>query len=234
MTYPIFDNRTAETTPDGAGNIETRSGGALGLKAIDQLSLTVKQGDRLGIIGRNGSGKSTLLRVIAGIYAPDSGRIEVKGRTAGLFELGLGMRIEATGRRNIILRALLEGDTRKQAEARIDEIAGFVGLHDFLDLPVRTYSQGMMMRLAFALTTFFGADIALLDEWIGAGDKDFRTKAEARMQKIVDEAGIVLLASHNPDLILRHCDQAIWLDQGRLHMTGPARDVVEAYEGLDG
>jgi len=233
LTYPIFDSKTAASSPEGAGRIEKRKHGGLGLKALDQVSLSIEQGDRVGLIGRNGSGKSTLLRMIAGIYTPDEGDIRVNGQTAGLFEVGLGMRVEATGRRNIILRALMEGDSRAEAETRVQAIADFVELRDFLDLPVRTYSQGMMMRLAFALTTSFGADIALLDEWIGAGDKNFRVKAEARMQDIVDKAGIVVLASHSPDLIMKHCRHAIWLDQGAVKMSGDVETVVSAYEASD-
>ncbi|WP_456077607.1 ABC transporter ATP-binding protein [Hyphobacterium indicum] len=200
------------------------------MRALHDITLSIRQGDRVGLIGRNGSGKSTLLRVMAGIYAPDAGAVLIEGQTAGLFEVGLGMRIEATGRRNIILRALMEGDTRDEAEARVDQIADFVELRDFLDLPVRTYSQGMMMRLAFALTTSFGAEIALLDEWIGTGDKNFRKKADARMQEIVANAGIVVLASHNPELVLKHCEQAIWLDQGMIRKSGAVEDIVRAYE----
>jgi ABC-type polysaccharide/polyol phosphate transport system ATPase subunit len=230
LTYPIFDSKSVEDSPEGAGRIESRQRGGLGLRALRDINLSIGQGDRVGLIGRNGSGKSTLLRVMAGIYAPDAGELIVEGQTAGLFEVGLGMRIEATGRRNIVLRALMEGDSRAEAEARVDAIADFVELRDFLDLPVRTYSQGMMMRLAFALTTSFGADIALLDEWIGAGDKDFRRKADARMQEIVDKAGIVVLASHNPELVLKHCEQAIWLDQGIIKMAGAGEDIVRAYE----
>lgn len=233
LTYPIFDSKSVEESPEGAGRIETRKRGGLGLRALRDINLSIQQGDRVGLIGRNGSGKSTLLRVMAGIYTPDAGELTVNGQTAGLFEVGLGMRIEATGRRNIILRALMEGDSLAQAEARVEAIARFVELRDFLDLPVRTYSQGMMMRLAFALTTSFGAEIALLDEWIGAGDKDFRKKADQRMQEIVDNAGIVVLASHNPDLVLKHCEQAIWLDQGVIRMSGSVQQVVEQYETSD-
>lgn len=230
LTYPIFDSKTVEDSPDGAGRVEHRKRGGLGLRALRDINLSIQQGDRVGLIGRNGSGKSTLLRVMAGIYAPDAGEIIVEGQTAGLFEVGLGMRIEATGRRNIILRALMEGDSQAAAEARVEAIADFVDLRDFLDLPVRTYSQGMMMRLAFALTTSFGAEIALLDEWIGAGDKDFRKKADLRMQEIIDKAGIVILASHSPELLLKHCEQAIWLDQGMIRKSGAVEDIVRAYE----
>ena len=234
LTYPIFDSKSVADSPEGAGRIEARKHGGLGLRALNAINLEISQGDRVGLIGRNGSGKSTLLRVMAGIYAPDAGEMSVQGRTAGLFEIGLGMRIEATGRRNIILRALMQGASPREAEARVEEIADFVELRDFLDLPVRTYSQGMMMRLAFALTTSFGAEIALLDEWIGAGDKDFRRKADTRMQEIVDQAGIVILASHNPELVLKHCERAVWLHEGRIRMDGPVRDVVNAYEEGEG
>jgi ABC-type polysaccharide/polyol phosphate transport system ATPase subunit len=230
LTYPIFDSRSVTETPDGAGQIEKRPRGGLGVRALRNIDLEIAEGDRVGLIGRNGSGKSTLLRVIGGIYPPDNGEMVITGETAGLFELGLGMRIEATGRRNIILRGLIRGLSMKEAQARVDDIADFVELGDFLDLPVRTYSNGMMMRLAFALTTSFGADIALLDEWIGTGDKSFRAKADRRMQDIVENAGIVILASHNPDLILKHCKHALWLDQGEIRMAGDAADVVAAYE----
>jgi len=198
------------------------------VEALRDISFELKSGDRLGIVGRNGSGKSTLLRVLAGVYEPTAGQVVTEGEIAPLFAVGLGTRPEATGRRNIILRGLLRGLTRRQAEAKIDEIVEFSELGRFIDLPVRTYSAGMAMRLSFAIATAFSPEILLLDEWIGAGDHEFREKARKRMHGMVDQSGITVVASHNRQLLRNVCSIGMWLDRGVIREIGPIDAVIDA------
>lgn len=236
LSYPIFGAlQKAKPTEAGASDkhsgeiVESRKGDVSGrVHALKSVSLRLEAGDRLGLIGRNGSGKSTLLKVLAGIYEPTSGTIESSGLIAPMFSVGLGVRKEATGRRNIILRGLMNGLTTKQAEAKVDEVIRFSELGRFIDLPVRLYSAGMAMRLAFATATAFSPDILLLDEWIGAGDQEFQKKASERMDALVQNAGITVIASHRPGLIKRVCTKALWLDGGVPRMYGDAAEVSDA------
>lgn len=231
LRYPIFSSGKGLETPDGAAQLKTARFGGRYVQALDGISFTLERGDRLGIIGRNGSGKSTLLRVLAGIFPPHDGEIEVEGRISALLNLGLGMRIEATGERNIVLRGMISGLSQRAAEARVDEIAEFAELGDYIKLPVRTYSSGMAMRLNFAIATAFDPEILLLDEWIGAGDEAFGRKVQTRMNSLVADAGIVVLASHNADLIERSCNRALWLDEGRTRTIGSIDEVMGVYRG---
>lgn len=198
--------------------------------ALDKLQFKIQDGDRVGLIGRNGSGKSTLLRVLGGIYAPTGGELRVRGNIASMFNINLGIQPEATGRENIIIRGLVKGWRRSEIDARIDGIIEFSELEDFIDLPLRTYSDGMRMRLLFAIATSFSPEILLLDEWIGAGDKSFQTKAAERMNSLVGNAGIVVIASHNRPLIQRVCNKAIWLNQGKIEAYG---DIDSVFEQMD-
>jgi homopolymeric O-antigen transport system ATP-binding protein len=229
LRYPVFASGPGQDTPDGTAQLHRSKSGGRFVQALDGIDFALARGDRLGVIGRNGSGKSTLLRVMAGIYPPDTGTLEIEGRVAALLNIGLGMRIEATGERNIILRGLIDGLTKKEAEAHVADIAEFAELGDYIKLPVRTYSSGMAMRLNFAIATAFEPEILLLDEWIGAGDETFGKKVQARMEDLVEQAGIVVLASHNSDLIERSCNLALWLDQGRAKAFGPIDDVMKLY-----
>lgn len=229
LRYPVFSSEKGLETPDGTARLKQARFGGRYVQALEDISFTLERGDRLGIIGRNGSGKSTLLRVLAGIFPPHDGTVQIDGRVAALLNIGLGMRIEATGERNIILRGLISGLTRREAEARVEEIAEFAELGDYIKLPVRTYSSGMAMRLNFAIATAFDPEILLLDEWIGAGDEAFGKKVQARMKALVEEAGIVVLASHNADLIERSCNRALWLDQGRARAIGEIGEVMDVY-----
>jgi ABC-type polysaccharide/polyol phosphate transport system ATPase subunit len=198
------------------GRVETR-GRHQFVKALDNVSFELKPGDRLGLIGPNGAGKTTLLKVLYGIYQPTSGRVVSEGRVDALFNINLGFRRDATGRRNIELRGLLNGWTPDEIAQRSEEIIAFSELGEFIDMPFHTYSQGMAARLAFATATSFTPDILLMDEWIGAGDKDFQNKAKNRMNEMAEKAGIVVLASHNQGLIDRVC--SIMLDMSGLILT---------------
>jgi ABC-type polysaccharide/polyol phosphate transport system ATPase subunit len=184
--------------------------------ALDRVNFELHAGDRLGLVGANGAGKTTLLKVLYGIYKPTGGRLTIGGRVDALFNINLGFRKEATGRRNIELRGLINGWSRREIAARADAIIEFSELGEFIDMPFKTYSQGMAARLAFSIATSFEPEILLLDEWIGAGDAAFQAKAKDRMDALAERAGIVVLASHNRDLISRVCNRTLELEHGRV------------------
>jgi lipopolysaccharide transport system ATP-binding protein len=191
------------------------SGGPPLLTALQNVSIKLGPGDRLGLVGHNGAGKTTLLRAISGAYAPDEGIIDVEGRVASLIDLMVGMDPFATGMENIRMRALIMGLNDKQIKERIEEIAEFSQLGPFLGMPVKAYSAGMVARLAFSVTTTVGADILLMDEWIGVGDADFRDAAQARLSKLVEEARIFVFASHDFVMLKKMCNKFIGLKGGR-------------------
>jgi len=174
------------------------------------------EGDRVGIMGHNGSGKTTLLRVLAGAYEPVAGSIVVDGRIASMLSITLGMDMEATGFENIFLRATIMGLKPKQVAPLADDICEFSELGDYIHMPMRTYSSGMSMRLAFAISTSIAADIILMDEWLSAGDASFSEKAQSRLTRLVDQAKILVLASHDEQLIRRSCNKILQLDHGDL------------------
>lgn len=184
--------------------------------ALDGLNFSLQSGDRLGLVGANGAGKTTLLKVLYGIYPPTTGSVEISGRVDALFNIWLGFRQEATGRRNIILRGLINGWTSDEINERLNEIIEFSELGDFIDLPLKTYSQGMSARLAFSVATALEPEILLMDEWIGAGDQSFQAKARKRMNQLAERAGIIVLASHNPDIIKKSCNVIMELEKGKL------------------
>lgn len=234
LDYPILSGSVrpgsadeAERNPTIGGVIQYERGGSV--RALEGVSIELESGDRLGLIGHNGSGKSTLLRTMAGIYAPASGEVVLEGSVDTLFNTGIGVQTNATGRQNIILSGLLHGLTRREAEDRLPAVAQFSELGDYLDLPVETYSRGMAMRLSFAMATAFAPDILLMDEWIGAGDQQFRDKAQARMLELVEDASLLVLASHRLPLIRDVCTRCVWLDHGRIRMDGASKDVIAAF-----
>jgi ABC-type polysaccharide/polyol phosphate transport system ATPase subunit len=216
---------------------DTRLGGTLEaykghrhVLALDNVSLDLEHGDRLAIIGHNGSGKSTLLKVLAGIYHPHAGMVESDHPVSGIFNIGIGFRQEASGYRNIMLKGLIAGKSKDEIERAIPEIAKFTELGPYLDMPLHTYSQGMAMRLAFSVATAFASEILLMDEWIGAGDAQFREKVVRRMTGIVESAHILVLASHSAQLLRRVANRAIWMEAGRVRETGNVEELLERYE----
>lgn len=186
------------------------------VQALSEINLELKSGDRLGLIGHNGAGKSTLLRTLAGIYEPSSGDFSRVGSVASLIDPSLGIEADATGMENIMLRGLVMGLSKKEVDSLLPGISEFSGLGDYLAMPVRTYSTGMMMRLAFSISTSVKADILLMDEWLSVGDAEFTEKAEQRMKDMVAGSGILILASHSPDLIEKECNRVVRLEHGRL------------------
>jgi len=196
--------------------------------ALRHVSFTVERGETVGIIGRNGSGKSTLLRVIAGIYPPDEGKVSVNGEVSTLFSLGTGFNAELSGRDNIYLNGIMMGLTKEQIDGVSDAIIEFAELGDFIDMPVRTYSSGMRLRLGFAIAIQCDKDIMLIDEIMGAGDAAFRQKAEAEMKRIMGERTVILV-SHAMGTIEKFATRVIWLNRGVVAAMGKPKEVIEQY-----
>lgn len=199
------------------------TGGRLGketgvtvVQALSDINLELNDGDRLGLVGHNGAGKSTLLRTLAGIYEPSAGEFIRQGSVASLIDPMLGIEVEASGLENIMLRGLVMGLGKKQIEKLTPDICDFSGLGEYLNMPVRTYSTGMLMRLAFSISTSIRADILLMDEWLSVGDAEFMERAEARMKEVVTKSGILVLASHSLELIERECNRVVRLSHGQI------------------
>ena len=184
--------------------------------ALDRLSFSFKEGDRIGLVGHNGSGKTTLLRALSGVYVPTGGSLVVRGRIASLLDISMGLDPDATGFENIYLRGVLNGLKPSAIRSRMDAIAEFSELGDYLNLPVRTYSSGMLLRLAFSISTSVEADILLMDEWLSVGDADFNAKAAKRLEDLVNKAAILVIASHNDAMIERICNRRIRLEHGKI------------------
>lgn len=197
--------------------------------ALSDVSLRVEKGDVYGLIGLNGSGKSTLLKIIAGVMKPSTGRCFVRGSVAPLIELGAGFDMELTGRENIYLNGTVLGMTPKYIETKFQDIVDFSELQEFLDVPVKNYSSGMVARLAFSVATIMKPDILICDEILSVGDFLFQQKSEARMQELMSDGTTVLLVSHNTEQIERMCNKAMWLSHGRVVMDGDCHEVCEAY-----
>jgi lipopolysaccharide transport system ATP-binding protein len=197
------------------GRLARESSTRVVVQALSDLSFEFERGDRIGLLGNNGSGKTTLLRVLSGIYEPVRGRLEVSGRVSSLLDLSLGMDHEATGLENIVLRGVLMGLPPVAIQAKVNEIAEFSELGDYLSMPIRTYSSGMLLRLAFAVSTSVAPEILLLDEWLGVGDAGFRDKAERRLLELIESSAIMVLASHDESLIRRFCSRMLRLEHGR-------------------
>ncbi len=211
------------------GKIERRTDGLVIVRGLENISLTLHDGERVGLVGHNGSGKTTLLRVLSGIYTPTQGSAVVDGDCVSLINISLGIDPDATGRENIRLRSAIMGMDPKKMADKFDEIAEFSGLGDFLDMPFRTYSSGMQLRLAFATSTSVRPEILIMDEWLSTGDENFKERANQRMQELVDSTKILVLASHSADLLRKNCNRIIWLEHGRIKMDGEPAEVLSSY-----
>lgn len=199
------------------------------VNALKQISFEALDGDRIGFVGDNGSGKTTLLRVLAGVYAPTNGTARINGRVSPMLDASLGMSTDATGLENIRICGMLWGLSAKEIDASMDDISAFTELGDYLKMPVRTYSTGMKLRLAFAIATVRNPGILLLDEVIGVGDANFYQKAFARLLGMVQKSRILCVASHSNAIIEKICNKAIWLHQGSLIAYGDVDEVLTAY-----
>jgi ABC-type polysaccharide/polyol phosphate transport system ATPase subunit len=202
--------------------------------ALRDVSLDVRPREVLGIIGHNGAGKSTLLKLIARVLQPTEGRVVVRGRVAPLLELGAGFDAELTGRENVYLNGAVLGFRKADIAERFDRIVDFSGLRDFIDMPLRTYSTGMSMRLGFAVATDIQPEILILDEVLSVGDAEFQKKSEQRIRDLRDKSEAVLMVSHDLTLMSELCQRVAWLDHGRLKALGPAQEVVALYQSSIG
>jgi ABC-2 type transport system ATP-binding protein len=236
VDFPIFDAKTRSLKKAVLG----RAGGRIGtnskvpvIEALRDITVSLRRGARVALVGHNGAGKSTLLRLMSGIYEPIRGRSSVVGKVAPVFDLAVGMDPEISGYENILIRGLFLGMTRKQMEERVDDIAEFTELGDYLSMPLRTYSTGMRVRLALGVVTSIDPEILLLDEGIGAVDAEFLAKARDRLNELVERSGILVFASHSDEFLADLCDTAIWMDQGTIREQGSLREVLHHYKGRD-
>ncbi|RZS45106.1 ABC-2 type transport system ATP-binding protein [Herbihabitans rhizosphaerae] len=236
VDFPIFDAKSRSMKKA----LLSKAGGKIGtdskvpiIEALRDITLSLKEGDRVGLVGHNGAGKSTLLRLLSGIYEPTRGQAEIRGKVAPVFDLGVGMDQEISGYENILIRGLFLGMSRKQMQKRVDDIAEFTELGNYLSMPLRTYSTGMRVRLALGVVTSIDPEILLLDEGIGAVDAAFLDKARDRLFDLVQRSGLLVFASHSDDLLLELCSSAIWMDKGEIRQQGSLRDVLTSYKGKD-
>ncbi|WP_086820870.1 ABC transporter ATP-binding protein [Allokutzneria sp. NRRL B-24872] len=236
VEFPIFDAKTRSLKKAVLG----KAGGKIGtdqkvpvIEALRDINLSIQHGDRIGLVGHNGAGKSTLLRLLSGIYEPTRGNARIIGRVAPVFDLGVGMDPEISGYENIMIRGLFLGMSRREMLKRVDDIAEFSELGNYLSMPLRTYSTGMRVRLALGVVTSIDPEILLLDEGIGAVDAAFMAKARDRLNDLVKRSGLLVFASHSDEFLMELCNSVIWMDHGQIKMQGGLREVLTEYKGRD-
>jgi ABC-type polysaccharide/polyol phosphate transport system ATPase subunit len=210
--------------------LRKRENSVIEVHALKDVNLEMQDGDRLGIVGHNGAGKSTLLKLLAGIYPPTSGKREVEGKISSLFDLALGFEMESNGWDNIRYRGYLQGENYRSLEKKVKAIAEFSELGHFLDLPVRYYSAGMIVRLAFSIASTIEPEILLIDEVLAAGDMAFQNKAKQRMSDLMKHARLMVLISHDMKSIVELCNRAVWMDHGRVMAIGSPQEIVDQYQ----
>jgi len=235
VEFPIYhgNSRSLKRTvfAVASGRLQEDNRRRIVVQALRSVSLRLRSGERLGLVGHNGAGKTTLLRTLAGIYEPAVGQVHVQGSIGALLDPNLGMNPEMTGRENIVLRGLMNGLPRPAIATLEDDVQTFAELAEFLDLPLRFYSSGMVVRLGFALATAIRPQVLLMDEWFLAGDAAFMDKARLRLEDMVRGAEILVLSSHNTEVIRAWSTRVIWMDQGRIKADGPTAAVLDEYEG---
>jgi lipopolysaccharide transport system ATP-binding protein len=234
LDYPVYHQSSRKLSRElirlaTGGQLDRHEPRKVTVRALDDISARLEVGDRVGLIGHNGSGKSTLLKVLAGIYRPTSGTLSRAGTVGSLLDISLGMSPDATGRENIFLRGMLQGLSRREIAALVPGIIEFSGLGDFIELPMRTYSSGMLLRLAFSIATVLSPDILLMDEWLAVGDAEFQVKAEERLHDVVSKTSILVIASHSAELIRSQCNRVLYLEHGRLVADGTPDEVLPRY-----
>ena len=235
VDFPIYESQRTfrGALRQATGGLIQRKGSHnqhVSVRAINNISMTLKHGDRLGIVGHNGAGKSTFLRVCAGVYAPTLGVVHIEGRVSPLLDASPGLDAEDTGYENIVTCGLLLGMTRKEIERKMTDIEEFSGLGDYLSLPVRTYSVGMVTRLSFAIATAVDPGILIIDEGLGAGDARFTEEAKERLNRLIERSSIFILASHSEKLIRSMCNQAILMESGQIKLSDSVDKVYHAYQ----
>ena len=236
LDMPIYNSqgRSLKKTIMGmatGGKIGLTEKGNTIVRSLDNINLEIGPKERVGLVGHNGAGKSTLLRVLGKVYIPNKGRAIIKGKVGSLIDISLGIDTEATGIENIFLRGALLGIPRKRLESEMNNIIEFSELGDFVYMPVRTYSSGMHLRLAFAVSTMISPEILLMDEWLSVGDQNFQAKAEQRLTSMVKQSDILVIASHSKNLIKKCCTRVIWLDHGKIKMDSDPDEVCKHYFG---
>ena len=233
IDFPLYHSESRSLKKAVLGKMSSRFGldkkSRPVVQALQNISFSLKAGDRLGLIGSNGSGKTTLLRTLSGIYQPTMGALSMEGKLISLLDPGQGMNMELTGRENIHLRGHYLGLLKPEIHRLEADVEDFAELSQFLDIPVRNYSSGMVVRLAFAMATAFPPEILLMDEWILAGDASFMAKARARVEGMVKSADILVLASHSASILAEWTNRLIWLENGQIKADGKPMDVFEAY-----
>ena len=236
VEFPIFNANGRSLTSRllevaTGGKLDKDPTGRVLVRALQGINFEIVEGERVGLLGHNGAGKSTMLRVLSRVYMPQSGTAKIDGRVTSLIDISLGINPEASGRENVYVRGALLGLSKSEISEKFNEIVEFSELGDFIEMPVRTYSSGMHLRLAFAVSTVLKPEILLMDEWLSVGDESFRNKAEERLTNLVDSAKILVIATHSRELIEKTCTRAIWMEHGQVKMDGPANEVAAAYFG---
>ena len=234
VSFPIYHGGSRSLKKSllfrgSGGQLASDASHRITVEALRNVSMEFRTGDRVALVGKNGAGKTTLLRVMAGIYEPVTGVVKSRGRISPMFDISLGIDGEISGYDNIRLRGLILGLPAREIEERMADIAEFTELGDYLDIPVRTYSSGMMTRLTFAVATCFSPEILLMDEWILAGDAGFLAKAQHRVEAFVEQAGILVLASHSTEICRRWCNKAVWMERGEVKMAADISAVLDSY-----
>lgn len=236
LDFPIY-NASARSLKSSlvnvatGGLIRTERKRGVTIRALDDITLSIQPGERVGVIGHNGSGKSTLLRVLNGVYQPTSGTLEIVGKIGSLIDINIGVNPEATGLENIVMCGALLGIPKDTVESNIDNIVEFSELGNYIAMPVRTYSTGMRMRLMFSIATTMNPNILLLDEWLSVGDERFTAKAEERLSELVTASDILVFASHSRRMIVGTCNRVIWLEHGQIKADGDAESIADEYFG---
>lgn len=213
------------------GRLDADPNGKVIVRALSDVTLELQDGNRIGLVGHNGAGKSSLLRVLSGVFVPTGGTASIEGSVGSLIDVSLGINPEASGRENIFLRGALLGLSKSEVKAKFDEIVEFSELGEFIEMPMRTYSSGMQLRLAFAVSTIVRPEILLMDEWLSVGDEGFKAKASERLSTVVDASKILVLASHSRELLEKVTNKVLWLEHGEVKVFGPSAEVLDAYFG---
>jgi len=233
VTFSIYNTKTRSVRNQIikaiGGNVKSIDN-TVYVNALENINLEIKEGERVGLIGHNGAGKSTLLKVLAGIYEVTSGYSQIEGYTSSLTDITMGMDPESSGYKNIIMRCIFMGMNFKEAKEKVKEIIDFSELSEYIDLPVRTYSTGMYLRLAFTIATSITPDILIMDEMIGAGDAAFIEKARKRSVNLIEKTKIMIISSHDINIMNDICTRGIWMEKGKIKMDGEIGEVIKAYQ----